>query len=243
MTSPPSRRNTSITEPPPCRLDPDQWFCRSHRTRALATCLTCPLRRSCAQLALECRPSWGMWAGIWIDGRFAAAAALLDEVAAGPPVAPEHDPPPPPREPRRPAVLPAGVQSGAAFRMRPRTLVFARSEGYCEIMGTGCHLTADAVISRVPRRGDGDASTLFAVCQECAITLQRMDSQMIYHLGYRLDSVSDAAATPMLWRQKHRLYLDAYGGLWQPSILTGAEHPSTYESNEALCATVATRQR
>ncbi|WP_073683701.1 WhiB family transcriptional regulator [Mycolicibacterium obuense] len=234
MTSPPSRRNTSVTEPPPCRLDPDQWFCRSHRTRALATCLTCPLRRSCAQLALECRPSWGMWAGIWIDGRFSAAAALLDEVAADdPPVAPEHDPPLPPKKPRRSAVFPAGVQSGADFRMRPRTLVFARSEGYCEIMATGCHLTADAVISRVPRRGDGDASTLFAVCQECAITLQRMDSQMIYHLGYRLDSVSDAAATPMLWRQKHRLLLDARGGLRDPSVLASSERPEAHEINDA----------
>ena len=175
-----------------------------------------------------------MWAGIWIDGRFSAAAALLDEVAADdPPVAPEHDPPLPPKKPRRSAVFPAGVQSGADFRMRPRTLVFARSEGYCEIMATGCHLTADAVISRVPRRGDGDASTLFAVCQECAITLQRMDSQMIYHLGYRLDSVSDAAATPMLWRQKHRLLLDARGGLRDPSVFASSERPEAHEINDA----------
>jgi hypothetical protein len=181
-----------------------------------------------------------MWAGIWIDGRFAAAAALLDKVAADPPAAAEDDPPPPPREPRRPAVFPAGVQSGAAFRMRPRTLVFVRSEGYCEIMATGCRLTAYAVISRVPRRGDGDASTLFAVCQECAIALQRMDSQMISHLGYRLDAVSDAAATPMLWRQKHRLLLDADGGLRAPGVLAVSEHRQSHEMNDAPCRTAST---
>ncbi|WP_158021549.1 WhiB family transcriptional regulator [Mycolicibacterium chubuense] len=107
MTSPrPSRRITSITEPLPCHLDPDQWFSLAHRTAALAACLACRLRRSCAQLAPDCRPSWGMWAGIWIDGRFAAAAPLLCAVAAAPPAAPQHRRPSPPRPPSRPAASP-----------------------------------------------------------------------------------------------------------------------------------------
>lgn len=181
-----------------------------------------------------------MWAGIWIDGHFHAAAALLYEVAAAPPATPEHERPPPPRRPRRPAGSPAGVQSGAALRMRPRAVVFARSEGYCEIMALGCHLTADAVISRAPGRVDEDASALFAVCQECAKTLQRMDSQMMQRLGYHLNSVSVAAATPMLWRQKHRLLLDARGGLRDPSVLDPSERPEAHEINDAALWTAST---
>ena len=211
------QRSASISEPVPCRVDPDQWFSWANRTAALAGCLACPRRRRCAQLALDCRPSWGMWAGIWINGRFAAAAAPLRAVAADHDSVPQrqsvpqHQPDPPLSAPRRPPISPAGVRCTAWID--PRTLVYARAEGFCEIMTHGCRLTADAIVSRVPSRDGGDASTLFGVCQECTITLECMDFQMVQRLGYCVVAAADAAATPFLWRQKHRLLLDTRGGL------------------------------
>ncbi|MDG4668004.1 hypothetical protein [Mycobacterium sp. 236(2023)] len=80
-------------------------------------------------------------------------------------------------------------------------------------MVADCRLTADAIVSRVPSHGGGDPSTLFAVCQECAIALQRMESQMAQRLGYRVEQAHTAATTPFFWRYKHRLLFDAGGGL------------------------------
>ena len=116
-------------------------------------------------------------------------------------------------------------------------MVFARSGGFCEVMATGCHLNADAIVSRVARRDDGDASTLFAVCQECAITLQRMDSHLVRRLGYHLDSAPEAATTPFLWRQKHRLILDTRGALRHPgSASTASEPPELVPSEQSHVA-------
>ncbi|MDA2893435.1 hypothetical protein PDG61_21145 [Mycolicibacterium sp. BiH015] len=119
---------------------------------------------------------------------------------------------------------PTGVQCTTADRIPSRTLVYARSDGFCEIMAADCRLTADAIVSRVPSHGGGDASTLFAVCQECAITLQCMDSAMVQRLGYRVANACAAARTPFLWRQKHRLLLDAGGGLHHRSGHRADEH-------------------
>jgi hypothetical protein len=206
------QRSTPISEPVPCRVNPDQWFSRANQAAALAGCLACPYRRRCAQHALQSQPSWGMWAGIWINGRFAAAAAPLQAVAADYQSVAQHQPEPPRLPPSRPRVSPAGVRCTTAW-IDPRTLVYARAEGFCEILAHGCRLTADAIVSRVPSRDGGDASTLFSVCQECAITLECMDFQLVRRLGYRVVAAADAAATPFLWRQKHRLLLDGHGGL------------------------------
>ena len=69
-----------------CHLDPDHWFDRAARTASLAACLACPFRRWCARRALQYRPSWGMWAGVWIDGRFAPPPGYLDAIAADTPL-------------------------------------------------------------------------------------------------------------------------------------------------------------
>lgn len=215
--TPSSASGRSSVEPLPCHANPDQWFERADRTATLAACLACPSRRACARQAVACRPAWGMWAGIWIDGRFSAAAPLLRAIA-------EDHPPksirqqkrrssPPAAPPDRLAASPTCVRCSDTDRVPARTLVFARSGGFCEIMVAECGLTADAIVSRVPSHGGGDPSTLFAVCQECAITVQRMDSQIVQRLGYRVEEAYSAATTPFFWRQRHRVCFDADGGL------------------------------
>ena len=200
-----------------CHLDPDQWFDRTARTASLAACLACPYRRWCARRALRHRPSWGMWAGVWIDGRFAPAARYLDAIAADTPLprSPAAVAAPPSRPPADmpTAEPPVGARCSDARRAAPKPLVWARSSGHCEIMSAGCGLSAATVGSRVPDAPDGDASVLFAVCLHCAKTLHDMDSQMARRLGYRLDDVRVATSTPFLWRQAHRLLLGADGSL------------------------------
>lgn len=161
-----------------------------------------------------------MWAGIWIDGRFAAAAPLLRAITEdGPasPCVPARTTPPPRTLAPPPAGLPhsspTGVHHTGKEEFPPRALIFARSEGYCEVMATDCRLVAQAIVPRVPNHGGGDASMQFAVCQECAITLRRMDYQLVQRLGYRVENAASAASTPFFWRQQHRVLLDAGGGL------------------------------
>ena len=71
-----------VEVPLACHTDPDRWFDSGARTAALAECLACPHRRWCAQRALKYQPRWGMWAGIWIPGRFDAVKHFFDAVAA-----------------------------------------------------------------------------------------------------------------------------------------------------------------
>ncbi|WP_353617002.1 WhiB family transcriptional regulator [Mycobacterium sp. ENV421] len=89
----------------PCRAEPDRWFDRDDRRRALRGCLACPVRSWCAREALRSKACWGMWAGVWIDGEHNAAIDHLWDVAEAPPVplplrvprsAPNHAAPQPP---------------------------------------------------------------------------------------------------------------------------------------------------
>lgn len=238
MTSPRGFRQGRAVEPLPCHANPDQWFERADRTATLAACLACPSRRGCARQALDSRPAWGMWAGVWIDGRFSEAAPLLRVIAedrapavtqlstqSSPPVSPSDQLP----------ASPTGVRCSYADRVPARTLVLARSAGFCEIMVASCRLTADAIMSRIPSHGGGDPSTLIAVCQECAIALRRMDSQIVQRLGYRVEHAHTAATTPFFWRQKHRLLFDAGGGLHHvsghPTEKTPGEASTAHSSN------------
>src|SRR5262245_43333428 len=67
----------------PCQADPERWFDRHHHADALAACRICPARVGCAHEALECHASWGLWAGVWIDGRHEDAMPHLHAVATG----------------------------------------------------------------------------------------------------------------------------------------------------------------
>jgi hypothetical protein len=157
-----------------------------------------------------------MWAGVWIDGQFSKVERLIRSIAEDHFLAgrlSSNESPPPPSPPAQHPVCPTGVRCADAERIPPRTLVFARSGGYCEIMAGDCGLAANAIVSRVPDYGGGDASTLFAVCQECAIKLQRMDSQIMQRLGYRVEQAHAVSRTPFFWRQRHRLLLDSGGAL------------------------------
>ena len=93
--------------PLPCQRDPDRWFDRADRTDALATMPGLPRAQLVRAAGAARRASWGMWAGIWIDGRLADVAHYLQAIAAGTPA--------PPRAGRtRPRPLPRGRRPPAA---------------------------------------------------------------------------------------------------------------------------------
>ncbi|MFS0899989.1 WhiB family transcriptional regulator [Mycolicibacterium litorale] len=196
----------------PCHADPDQWFDPAARTQSLAACLRCPRRRWCARRALTCRPSWGMWAGVWIDGRFAPVAHRLNSIAA--------DAPPPRATGAVAASTPlpcaTGVPSPAGARCSTpapaAALVWARASGHCEIMAPDCRLSADSLESRLGEQpGESTASNLFAVCVRCANLIASLDPRLARRLGYRVCSRDRAPDAPFLWRQQHWVTLSTDG--------------------------------
>ena len=200
----------------PCQHAPDRWFDRAHRTVALEGCLGCPARAGCAARALRVRASWGMWAGIWIDGRHHDAAHYLRVIASESrsitaPAAPTPvTQPTPPRRDPTPAPLTALPRRLAKLSARDRVL--ARSSGHCEVMAPGCGYGPDRIITRAPRSDANDAALQFVACNGCAATLSRLDEPLARRLGYRLTSAAEARATPFHWRQSRWLVLDSHGG-------------------------------
>jgi Transcription factor WhiB len=213
-----------------CQRDPDRWFDRHHRSHALAKCLACPARRWCAQQALQHRASWGMWAGIWIDGRLDDVAPYLRRIAAGPaPAVPIISAPPPP-PPAACVGLPALDDTGVrpATPLPPvagdppsvRAAVTARSFCYCEVMAPGCRLTSGGIIARVPDLAvaHADASLLFCVCTVCGARLSDLDQLVARRLGYRLPSPRAAIAAAFYWRHARWVLLDETGGLRHTAV-------------------------
>ena len=192
-----------------CRLDPDRWFDRADRTHALAACLACPARSWCAREALSAKASWGMWAGIWIDGTLADAAHYLRAIAEDSP-----SPTPPPAAtmhridpPRQPVVIPRPANHSVA------AVITARSSGHCEILAAGCRLALDTIASRIDRcREPADAAGSYAVCRNCWAAVTRMEPQLRRRLGYTIDSLAAATSVPFYWRQSHWMRLDPAGG-------------------------------
>ena len=210
--------------PPPasrtlaCQRDPQRWLERCHRREALAECLTCAVRPWCAQRALTCRASWGMWAGVWIGGRHSAAAPYLQAIAAGAgapidrcpavaAVATGH-PPPAPAPLRRPsAPVPA--------RLRPAA-VLARSCGHCEVFAEGCRYTFDRLVCRCRSEAADEnrcPAELFAACAVCAEIVAGLDPQLATRLGYVVDAGRDPASVPFHWRGSRWVLLDRDGWL------------------------------
>ncbi|WP_069773055.1 WhiB family transcriptional regulator [Streptomyces sp. LUP30] len=63
---------TATTPGLPCRTtDPELWFSKSStdRDRAIALCEECPIRRECAQYALDDREVSGVWGGTTLADR------------------------------------------------------------------------------------------------------------------------------------------------------------------------------
>lgn len=205
----------------PCQLDPESWFDRHNRADALADCLRCPARRWCAREALECRASWGLWAGVWIDGRHDDAAPYLQAVVtdALPKVCAHATSD---REPqactplRRPN---ASSQSGSAA-----AAVLARSSGHCEVLAEGCHYVYERLVSRRSSMPSPEVSTppdLFAACDSCADMAAALDSKLATRFGYVTDAHRDPAYVPFYWRRSRWVLLDHDG--WLTEMLDEAD--------------------
>ena len=213
----------SAAPPPPpaplaCQGDPERWFDRHHRRDALAQCLVCPARRWCAREALDCCASWGMWAGVWIDGRHSDAAPYLSAIAIDdaalrdwrPPTAPSttsHYPPPPAPLPRPSAMLPWRSASAA---------LLARSSGHCEVFTESCRYTFDRVVNRCPTGPSGEnhsPTELFAACGACAEMVARLQPQLASRAGYLVAAGRDPASVPFHWRGSRWVLLDRDGWL------------------------------
>ena len=194
----------------PCHLDPDRWFDRADRTHALAACLACPARSWCARQALSANASWGMWAGIWIDGNLADAAHYLRR---SPRTAPPATPPPPAathriEPPRQPVVIhPPANHSVAA-------VITARSSGHCEIIAPGCRLDLDTIASRIDRcRELPDAAGGYAVCRNCRAAVDAGWSlSSLASSATLVDSPAGRRDRPVLLAPKPLDALDSAGG-------------------------------
>jgi hypothetical protein len=212
------------TTPPPCRVEPDRWFDRAHRTHALSACLACPARRWCAREALRIEPSWGMWAGIWIDGRLADAVQYLQAIASDTPVAAvapagaiPPTPPPPPEQHAVRGPMPQTCLTRSVPRWSVASAVLARSSGQCEVMADGCRLIADARVSRMAGASADDAvsaAAVYASCARCAETVRTtVEPSRARRLGYLLDSPAHAPEVPFYWRGCRWVLLDGAGRL------------------------------
>ena len=194
----------------PCQRDPDRWFDRADRSQALAGCLSCPARSWCAREALAAQASFGMWAGIWIDGNLADVKRYLCAIAEG-----TSSAAPPPATAvqridavRRPPVIRAPATHTVA------AVITARSSGHCEIMAPDCLLTLDAIASRIRGRRWHqlpDAAAGYAVCRRCQAAVTRMEPRLSHQLGYIADE-SGHVDIPFYWRQSRWMLLDSAGG-------------------------------
>jgi hypothetical protein len=204
----------AVTAPLACTVDPDRWFTRSDRTHARAACLRCPARRSCAREALRANATWGMWAGIWIDGTGEPATRFLRAIAA--------DWPPRPRSVERAALSAPIPHDPAPLPRRPpitgrpvATVVAARASGHCEVMAEGCQLTADRQVSRIVGRAAHDATSaaeVFCACGTCA-DAATSSTGLMRRCGYVVESASAAARIPFYWRGARWMLLGTGGEL------------------------------
>jgi hypothetical protein len=213
----------SAAPPPPpstalaCGRDPERWFDRRHRRDALAQCLVCPVRAWCAGEALAWRADWGMWAGVWIDGRHHDAAPYLSAIAKGdgtptdwrsPMVDTTKNRPSPPAPLRRPPATSPSRSVSAAL--------LARSSGHCEVFAQGCRYTFDRLVNRCPAVAPIEnpcPAMLFAACSACAAIVSRLEPQLATRSGYLVAPGRDPASVPFLWRGSRWVLLDREGWL------------------------------
>ncbi|MGE2817929.1 WhiB family transcriptional regulator [Mycobacterium heidelbergense] len=207
-----------------CQHDPERWFDRRRRGRALTHCFACPVRPWCAQQALKCHASWGVWAGVWIDGRHDDAAPYLHAIAAD--TAGPGDPHPqtastdasevPPAPAPAPEPAPLRRPSAATVSGSVPAAVLARSSGHCEILTDSCRYSLDRVVNRaggdVPAENPSPAR-LFAACAVCAEIVACLEPQLAARLGYLVDAGRDPACVPFHWRGSRWVLLDRDGWL------------------------------
>jgi hypothetical protein len=210
--------------PLPCQADPERWFDRAQQAHARAGCRGCPVRRWCAREALKSAASWGMWAGVWIDGRHEDAAAHLQAVATG--------------TLERSATIAAVVIDNRLGHGQPTTshrsptplhrshgsvrassvadVVLARSCGHCEVMADGCRYTYDRLMSRraAPRPDEHSSpAAIFAACHSCADKVDGLTHRLAIKFGYMVDVGAHPTSVPFYWRQSRWVMLDRNGSL------------------------------
>lgn len=207
---------------PPCVQHPGIWFDASRRTFTREQCLrACPNLVLCSQSALSNRPTYGMWAGVWINDDFSAQQDVLAarahlsaaEPADGPPDTPhEPTPSPPPIPPAR------RTRVGKLLTAPPPAAISAqitaRASGNCEIMAPACTYAQRAIFSR-RRRAVITAfitpADALAACLNCIDLIEHTDIPTALDLGYLVDPRSCMSTTAVLWRQHRWVHLDTRG--------------------------------
>jgi Transcription factor WhiB len=216
------------TDATPCAREPAAWFDPRRQAFTGRQCLRCPARAECAQSALDRQPSYGMWAGVWIDGDFSVKQRLLSAIAAS---CAELDPdanqaitapatPPRARPPGR------RRRVGALLTTPPpaaiAVLITARASGHCEIMAPACTYQQAVIFSR-RRRAERDNHQLrsaadgIAACGNCVDLIEHTDLPTVLDLGYLVDARTPTSITAMLWRQHRWVYLDTRGRIQIPT--------------------------
>ena len=220
---------TYTTPPPytgclPCQLDPEGWFDDLGSADAIADCRTCPATRWCAREALHCGASWGVWAGIWIDGRHEEAVPDLEAIATH--GLTQRSPSYAALLEVRPAPLPVPLHRPNRSS-RPKevtTAVLARSSGHCEVFAEGCRYSYERLVSRLMGQQNAESCTppdLFAACSSCADMVAALDPKLAVQFGYVADTQRSLVHVPFYWRQSRWVLLDRDG--WLTEIADDAQ--------------------
>ncbi|WP_074243415.1 WhiB family transcriptional regulator [Mycobacteroides abscessus] len=200
-----------------CARDPARWLDPEQQASTRRLCLSCPRLALCRNQTLDDQPQHGMWAGVWIDGDFAAKSHLLRPPASHP------------RLPARTAPSAASLVSVLPIMnvtASAAALVAVRASGHCEIMAPACLLRQQLIFTRRHDLGsavsaDSPAEAI-AACENCADLIEHTDLHTALQLGYITSAEHPSPAAPVFWRQHRWVLLDHFGHL-QP--LTAAPAP------------------
>ena len=217
-----NHKHDTDTRVAPCLQHPGDWLDPKRRTFTRQQCLGCPSLVRCSRSALRHEPSYGMWAGVWIDGDFPSKKHLL-----GLPAQPPADTKPVDHQPVTPSVTPAArygprpgrrVRVGKLLITTPVPLIAAqitaRASGHCEIMAPACRYQQAAIFSRRRRahpRPLASPADAIAACRNCIELIEHTDIPTALDLGYLVDPRSTTSTTAMLWRQHRWVFLDTHG--------------------------------
>lgn len=215
----------------PCLQRPGDWFDPRRRTYTRQQCLACPSLLACSQSALRREPSYGMWAGVWIDGDFPTKRHLLG-LATRPPA----DTKPLAHQPVTPSAAPVirhALRPGRHVRVKRLLItspapviaerITARASGHCEIMAPACTYEQAVIFSRRRRqhpRPLGSPADAIAACRNCIDLIEHTDIPTALDLGYNVDPRSTTSTTAMLWRQHRWVFPDTHGRLHDTNNLT-----------------------
>ena len=216
-----NHKHDTDTRVTPCLQHPGDWFDPKRRTFTRQGCLNCPNLLQCSQSALRTQPSYGMWAGIWIDGDFPNKKHLLGAHAC-----PAADAKTPDRQPITPPDTPGGrhgrpgrrIRVGKLLTTSPRPAIAAqitaRASGHCEIMAPACTYSQAAIFSRRRRanpRPLASPADAIAACRNCIEVIEHSDIPTALDLGYLVDPRTTTSTAAMLWRQHRWVFLDTRG--------------------------------